>query len=164
MIRDFAIAVLEMNAIGVERGADCAAGVAGSGRNEKALEARLSEDPRICHAVERDAAAEAKIREAGFGVELSSNVDERVFEDALHARGDIREAAAVVAFEIDRFVRAARLAEEVDEARRIRTLRSAVKLEVIEFEREGAIRRAANDLPHFLEKRRTSVARESHHL
>ena len=69
MIGHLAVGVAEVDAVGVQRRAERAAGIAGSGRHEHALEAGLGEDPRVGDAVERDAAAEAEIRQAGFAMQ-----------------------------------------------------------------------------------------------
>ena len=58
-----AIGLPEVEAVGVERGAERAAGVARRRRHEDALEARLAQDPRVGAAVQRDPAAEAEVGE-----------------------------------------------------------------------------------------------------
>ena len=77
----------------------------------------------LAHAVERHAAAEAEIRQAGLLVQRARDVDQRVFEHALDAGGAVGEALAFGGLEIDRLVRVARRAEQIDESRRIRSRR-----------------------------------------
>src|ERR1044071_10116022 len=85
MIGNVAIGGLEVYAIGIQCGAHRAAGVAGRGRDEDALEAGLAEDARVGDSVERDAAADAEIGEARFLLQRARDVDERVFEHALRS-------------------------------------------------------------------------------
>ena len=108
MIGHVAVRVAEVDAVGIERRAQRAAGVAGRGRHEHPLEAGLGEDPRVGDAVERHAAAEAQIRQAGLPVQRARDVDQRVLEHALHAGGAIGEAPAFGRVEVDRLVRSAR--------------------------------------------------------
>ena len=115
MIGDIAVSVAEVNAVGVQRGAERTTGIAGSGRNEEALESRFGQDARIRHAVQCNAAAETEIGEAGFIVKIAGDLHQRVFEHALNAGRDVGEAASFIGAQIDRIVRTARRAEEIDE-------------------------------------------------
>ena len=142
MVGEFDVRPLEMNAIGVERGAQRAAGVAWRGGNEHALESCFPQDARVGAAVERHAAAQAEIGQPRLGVQRARQVDHRLFEDELHAGGDIGGPLAVVGFQIDRVVGIARRTEGVDELGGVGALRAGVELEPIEVEGKGAIRGA----------------------
>ena len=139
MIRDVAIRIAEIDAVGIERRAERAAGVAGRRRDEHALESGLGQDPRIRDTVERDAAAEAEVGQPGLAPEARRDVDEDVLEHALDAGGAIGEALPLGGLEIDRLVRMARRAEEVDEFGRIGALGRRLKLEIFGIERERAV-------------------------
>ena len=99
-----AIRIAEVDAVGIERRAERAAGIAGRRRHEDALEAGLGEDARVGDAVQRHAAAEAEIGQTGFAVQRARDLDERVLEDALHAGGAVGEAPALGGLEVDRLV------------------------------------------------------------
>ena len=64
MVGQLAIGLPEMDAVGVERRAERAPGVARRRRHEDPLEPALAQDARVGAAVERHAAAEAQIRQA----------------------------------------------------------------------------------------------------
>ena len=121
MIGHVAVRVAEIHAIGIERRPERAAGIAGSGRDEHALEAGLGKNPRVRDAVERHAARQTEIRQAGFAMQRARHVHQRVLENALDAGGAIGEAPAFGGLEVDRLVRVARTAEQLDEPRRIRS-------------------------------------------
>ena len=143
-----AVGVAEVDAVGVERRAERAAGIAGRRRHEHALEAGLGEDARVGDAVQRHAAAEAEIRQAGLAMQRARDVDQHVLEHALHAGGAVGEALPFGGREVDRVVRAARRAEQLDEPRRIRAAGRGLELEIVQVERERAVGRAANQLAH----------------
>ena len=164
MIGHVAIGVAEVDAIGVERRAERAAGIAGRGRHEHALEAGLREDARIGDAVQRHASAEAEIRQLRFLLQRARDVHERVLEHALHAGGAVGEAPAFGGLEVDRLVGRTRRPEELDEPRRIRSRRRRLVLEVLRDERERAVRRAADHLADLIDHGRTAVGGEPHHF
>ena len=89
MIGNLAIRLSEMDAIGVEGRAQRAAGVARRGRDEQPFESALREQPRVGAAVERHAAAEAEIGEAGLGVQAAGDVDQHLLEHRLRAGRDV---------------------------------------------------------------------------
>ena len=146
MIGHIAVGVAEENPIGIQRRPERAACVAGSGRDEHALEAGLGENPRVRDAVERHAAAETQIGKAGLPAERARDVHQGVFENPLDTRGAIRETPSVRRLEVDRLVRVARTPEQLDESRRIRLPGRRLILEVLEVEGERAVRRAPDQL------------------
>src|SRR5205085_10738390 len=115
MVGHLAVKAAEVEAIDAERGPDGAAGVAGRAGNEDAGEPRFAQDARIGAAVERDAAAEAEVVEPRLLVEPSRQIDQRLLEDPLHGAGDVGEAAALLAREVDGIPGIARRSEDVDE-------------------------------------------------
>ena len=164
MVGHVAVGVLEVDAVGVERRAHRAAGVARRRRHEHALEAGFGEEARVGHAVQRDAAAEAQVGQTGLPSQRPRDVEQRVLEHALHAGGAVGEAAAVVALQVDRVVGMARRAEQIDERRRERPARARLVLEVLRHEREAAVGRAPDHLPHRVAERRPPVGGQPHHL
>jgi hypothetical protein len=95
MIGHLAIGVLEVQAIGVERRAERAAGVTGRGRHEHALESGFREEARIGHPIQRHPSTEAQIRQLRFLLQCPGDVHERVLQHALHARRDVGESPAL---------------------------------------------------------------------
>src|SRR5207237_3072669 len=164
MIGHVAVRVAEINAVGVERRAHCATGVAGSRRNEQALEAGFGKYPCVGDAVERHAAAKTQIRQAGLLMKRARDVDQRVFEYPLDAGGAIREASTVRGLEIDRVVGVTRWPEQLDEPRGVRSTRGRLVLEVLRDEREGAIRSTTNQLADLAGQCRPPVGGQAHDL
>ena len=94
MIGHLAVWIPEVDPVCVEGGAQGAAGVAWRGWHEHVVESRLGQDAGIRHTVESDAAAETEIRLPRFAAEPRGDVDEDVFEHALHTGGTIGSASA----------------------------------------------------------------------
>ena len=110
------VGILEVDPVRVQRGTECAARVSRSRRDEHALEAGLREDAGVRHAVQGHTSAEAQIRQPGVLVQRPRDVYQRFLEHLLHAGSAVGEALSVFGREVDRFVRAARPAEEIDES------------------------------------------------
>ena len=161
MIGHVAIGVLEVQAIGVERCAERTTGVTGRGRHEHALESGFREDARIGHAVQRDASAEAEIRQLRFLLQCAGDVHERVLEHALHARRDVGESPAFGGLDVDRLVGRTRRPEEIHELRRIRSRRRRLVLEVLRHDRERAVRRAPDHLANLIDHGRDGRRRRA---
>ena len=164
MIGHVLIRIAEVNAVGIERRPDRASRIARRRWDEYAFEARLGKDSRVGDAVQRDAPAQAEIRQAGFLMQRAGHGHERVLENPLHAGGAIGEALAFRRLQVDRLVRIAWLAEQLNEARRIRLRGRRVVSEVIEIEDERAIHRAPDQLANLLGHVWTSVSGQSHDL
>ena len=144
MVRDIAVRVAEIDPIGVERRSQRAARIARRRWYEHAFEPRLGENPRVGHAVQGDAAAETQVGQAGFLVEGTRDVHECVFENPLHAGGAVREASALVCFEVDGIVALASRAEQIHELRRIGSAGRRLVFEVLgdEGESPSGVRRS----------------------
>src|ERR1039458_2209308 len=117
MVRDLAVRIAEVNAVGGESAAQRAAGVTGGWRHEYPLEARFSEDPRVGDAIQRHATAHAEIGQTRFLTKRTGDVHQRVFKYALHAGGAVRKPPPLCALQIDRLIRAAWRAEQIDKPR-----------------------------------------------
>src|SRR5690606_17303275 len=74
---------------GVEGGAQGGAGVAGGGLDPDTLERALGVEAGVGDAVEGDPAGEGEVGRAGAPVDPAGEVQEDVFEAALHARGEV---------------------------------------------------------------------------
>src|SRR5207248_2249263 len=61
MVRDLTIRIAEVNPVGIQSGAERAAGITGRRRNEWPFETRVSEDPCIGDSVQGHATAHAQI-------------------------------------------------------------------------------------------------------
>src|SRR5690349_1000186 len=114
MIGNGVVGIPEINPVGIQSGAERAARISWRGRYEETLEARLPEDARVGHTVERDAAAEAEIAQSRFTLQVPRDVHQHVLEHALNARRDVREPPSLGRLEIDRIVAVARRPEQVD--------------------------------------------------
>ena len=64
--------ISKVNTIGIKCCAYRASSIARGRRDEYALEARLREETWICHTIQGHAASQAKIRQAGFSMEVSA--------------------------------------------------------------------------------------------
>ena len=117
VIGHLAIGVAEIDAVRIERGAKRAAGIARRRRHEHAIESGLREDSRVGDAVQRNAAAETQVAQAGLALQRARHVDQRVLEHTLDAGGAISKAPAFGRLEIDRVVRASWWSEQIDELR-----------------------------------------------
>ena len=146
MIGHIPVRVAEVDAVGIERSAERAAGIARSGWDEHALEAGLGENPRVRDAVERHATAETQIRQAGFPVQRARHVDQRILEHPLDAGGAIGEAPAVGGFEVDRLVRVPRRPNSSTNRDEYDRVGRRVVFEVVHVEGECAVRRAPDQL------------------
>ncbi len=111
MVGHFAVWIAKMDPIGIERGAQRAAGVARGRRDKEALETRLSQDSCVGHTVQRHTATETQIGQTGFLMERTSHLHECVLEDPLHAGGAVGETLALGSLEIDRLMRVPRRPE-----------------------------------------------------
>src|SRR4029453_5915220 len=92
MIGDIPVWITEVDAIGIERGPERAARIAGCGWDEHTFEAGLGKNPRICETVERHPAGKTQIRQPGLLMQRARHVHERVLENPLDAGGAIGEA------------------------------------------------------------------------
>ncbi len=164
MIRHLAVRIAEVNAVGIKRGAQRAARIAGRRRHEDAFEARLRQNSRVGDAVQRHATAQAQIRQSSFLAKRPRNIHQRVLEHALHAGRAIGEAPAVGSFQIDRLIRIARRPKQFHEPVGIRTLGRGVKLKIIQIECERAVRRAPDKSPHLIHHGRPAIAGQPHHF
>ena len=97
-------------------------------------------------------------------MQRARDVHERVLEHPLNAGGAIGEAPALRGLEVDRLVRVARTAEQLDESRRIRSRGGRLVLEIVHVERERAVRRAPDQLADRVGHGRTPVGGEAHDL
>src|SRR5262249_15125154 len=132
VLEDLRMRASEVYAIGIQRGAERAAGVARSGRHVEIVEARFPQDARVGHSVERHAPAVTEVGQSGLALERSGEIEEGLFEDRLHAGGDVGEARAFGGREIDRIPGIPRRTERVAELRRIAPLGALVKIEIRE--------------------------------
>ena len=164
MVGEVAVGTAELDAVGMERGAERAARVAGRGRHEDPAEAAFAEHAPVGDAVERHPAAEAEIVEAGLALEVARDIDQYLLEHRLRAGGDVGEAAALVFAQVDRLIGSARRAEQLDEARRIAGLGGAVEIEKSEVELEGAVPGAPDQPPDVVGPVGHAIGREAHHL
>ena len=165
MIGHVAVRIAEVDAVGIERRAQRAAGVARRRRHEHALESGLGEDPRIGDAVERHAAAEAEVRQAGLAVQRARDVDQDVLEHALHAGGAVGEAPALGASR-GRSARSGCAAARTDRRIATNTIASAVvwnsKYSRSSAKAPSGVRRIS--LRTSSTMRRPAVGGEAHHL
>ena len=164
MIGNVSIRVAEVDAIGVQRRTQRAAGIAGRRRNEHALEPGLGQDPRVRDAVQRHAAGETQIRQTALMAEPPRDVQQRVLEHPLHAGRAVGEALPLRGLQIDRIVRVARRSEQIDELRGIRSTRRRLELEVLRRQRERAVRGRPDQLPDVVRHDGPPVGGEPHHL
>jgi len=147
---------------GVERRAQRASRVARCRRDENSLEARLRKDPCVGHTVQGHAASQTEIGQAGFLMECSGYLDERVLQDLLHAGRAIGEALPIRTFEVNGFIRIARRTKEFDKPRRIATLCRGVEFKIVEIECEPAIGRAADQFTDLIDQRWPTISGEAH--
>src|SRR5438067_13658424 len=131
MIGHVAVRSGKVDAVDIERGAERASCVTGRTRHEHAIESALAQDACIGATVERDAAAQTEIARLCFALKRSRQIDHRVLEDSLDARGGIRVVRALGCGEIQRLVREPWFSEGVDEKTGVRSLRFGVEIEVI---------------------------------
>ena len=117
MVGDLAIRIAEVNAVGIQSGAQCTAGISGGWRNEEPLETRFGEDPCIGDTVQRYAAAHAQIGQTRFLTKRPGDFHQRVLQHPLHARGAVRKPPAFRGLQIKGLVRAAGRAEQINEPR-----------------------------------------------
>ena len=97
-------------------------------------------------------------------MQRARHVHQRVLEHPLDAGGAIGEAPPVGGLEVDRLVRVARTAEQLDESRRIRPRGRRMVLEVVHVESECAVRRAPYQLAHIVGQGGTPIGGEAHDL
>ena len=164
VIRDFAVRVAEVDTVRIERGAERAAGIAGSGRDEDALEAGLGKDPCVGDAIQCHTAANTKIRHARLALKTAGHLNQSVLENSLHAAGAIREPLAPRGLQVNRLRRVTRRSEQVHETRGKGSFGRGLILEVIQVQRERAVRRAVNQLANVIHHRRAAVGGEPHNL
>jgi hypothetical protein len=164
MVGHGAMRALAVEPIHPERRAHRAARVPGRARDEDAGKSRLAQDARVRAAIQRDAAAEAESGEAGLCLEPAGQVDQRLLEDPLDGAGDVREAAAVGAAQVDRVPGVAGRPEHFDELARIGSRGGEVELEAVEVESERAVLGAAQDPADLVQVGGLAVRGEAHHL
>src|SRR5438067_1224121 len=164
MIQNGARGTAEVQTVHAQRGPESASRVARGWRDQDARKAALAQDARVRAAVQRDAASETQVGKPYLFVQPPRHIDERLLEDALHRRGDVRVMAAGFALRIDRVPRIARGTERVDESARVRAARGEVVVEIREIERESAVRGAAEHLADFVRESRAAVRSQPHHL
>ena len=102
MVWNLVVRIFEVNAVGIESGTQRTAGVTGGRRDEHSLETRFSEDPCIGDTVQCYATAHAKIARPHFLAKRTGDVQQCVFEDALHAGGTVRKPLPLCALQINR--------------------------------------------------------------
>ena len=111
----------------------------------------------IGDAVQRHPAAQAKIGEARLALQRPRRVHQYVFQDKLNAGGAIGEAAAFGGPEVDRFERIAGRPEQIDEFCGERPLGRGVKIEIVQIEPEGAVRRPPDHLANRIGHGRAAI-------
>src|SRR6185295_4254490 len=89
VVGDLPVRPPEVDAIGVERRAEGAAGIARRRRDVQVAEAGFAQDARVGDAVQGDASAEAERVEARLPLQPAGEVDEDLLEHELHAGGDV---------------------------------------------------------------------------
>src|SRR6266540_5651692 len=95
MIGHVAIGIAKIDSVRVERCTQRASGIARRGRHEQTIESGLGENAGVRDAVQCDAAAETQIGQPRFATKPRGDVDERLFEYALNARGAIGKAPSL---------------------------------------------------------------------
>ena len=142
MVGHGAIGILEVDPVGVERGAQRAAGIARRRRHEDAIEPRLGEQPRVRDAVQRHTAAEAQVAQSRLLPQRLGDVDSMSSRTrwTLAAQSAKRRPSAV-ARSIGAYGRPGR-PEQVDELRRVRPRGRRLEVEVLR--RRARTRRPAS--------------------
>ncbi len=158
------VRLAEQDAVGIERRAQRAARIARRGRHEHLPVARSVEDARIGDAVERDPAAQAQIAHSGLALQVGRDPDHHLFQQGLRAGGDVGEALAFRALEVDRLPAFARRPEQVDEVLRIAALDLAEEIEIAKVERKGAVAGRAQQFAHRRDPGRPAIRGQTHHL
>ena len=82
----------------VQRDAERAAGVAGGRLNPELVDDLLAQDPSVADAVERDAAGEAQVAEAGLLSRVPRHLDHRFFGDVLNRARQVHLALRQLGF------------------------------------------------------------------
>ncbi len=159
-----AVRIAEVDAVGVERRAQGAAGVAGGRRHEHALEPGLRQDSGVGDAVQGHPAAETEVWKPGLLVQRRGQVDQHLFQHLLNAGRAIGEPASFVGLQVDRLVPVPRRPEELDEARGVGALAGGLVLEVLQVQGERPVRRPVDDLAHLVDHGRPPVGGQAHHL
>ncbi len=155
----------------VEGGADGRAVVAGGRLGEQLAELRSLEDLAVGDGVQRAAAGQRQLVEAGAALQVLEDVEEDLLVDHLGAVGDVGPLAEEL-----RILRIARRAQQVgqlgreDQAHLRRPVVPGhlhafrVVAEVVEVQLEPPVVDGVNELPELVDVGRLAVRRQAHHL
>ncbi len=148
--------------VGPQRRPDRAPVVARRGRDVDALEARVAQDLGVGHGVQRHAARQAEVAQAGATLHRAGERDEHLLGHRLDRRRD------VAVERVERLVaerRVARLAaHHLRELRRDRGVRGVLEREVVEVEPVGSVRADADHLLDAVDVPGLAVGRHAHQL